>query len=156
VDYLYLATKLDGLLNFTDTWMWEANATYSRSDGDYSVFSIVASRSGDVQFDDNAPTLDYFDPGFLNGDRMDELASAIGEWHTGNTVYTQKTVNAFVTGEMFEVPAGAVAAAFGVEYRDYSINDQPSLLSTSGDLWGQSSAQETRGDDSVMEALAEV
>ncbi|MGY1457247.1 MULTISPECIES: TonB-dependent receptor domain-containing protein [unclassified Luteimonas] len=155
IDYMYLATKLDGLLSFTDTWAWEANATGSRSDGDYSAFSIVGSRTGDWQWSDDAPTLDYFDPGFLSGERMDELASVIGEWHTGNTVYDQYTVNGLVTGEVFELPAGPVAAAVGFEYRRYSIDDQPSALSRNGDLWGQSSAQVTKGKDSVKEAVLE-
>lgn len=155
VDYFYLTTKFDGLLNFTDTWAWEANASYSRSDGDYSALSIVASRSGDVDFDLNAPVLDYFSPGFLNGDRMQELEAQIGQWHTGNTVYQQTVANALVTGEMFQMPAGPAAAAIGLEFRDYSINDQPSALSTGGDLWGQSSAQVTKGNDQVVEALLE-
>lgn len=156
VDYFYVTTKFDGLLNFTDTWAWEANASYSRSDGDYSNLSIVASRSGDVQFDDNAPVLDYFSPDFLSGARMQELQDQIGEWHTGNTVYQQTVVNALVTGELFQMPAGAAAAAVGLEFRDYSINDQPSALSTGGDLWGQSSAQVTKGNDQVVEALLEM
>ena len=156
VDYMYLATKFDGLLSFTDTWAWEANATGSRSDGDYDAFSIVASRTGDWQYSDDAPTLNYFDPGFLNGTRMDELADVIGEWHRGNTKYDQYTVNGLVTGELFNLPAGAAAMAVGLEYRKYSIDDQPSALSRNGDLWGQSSAQVTKGDDAVKEAFIEL
>ncbi|VXB79344.1 TonB-dependent receptor [Luteimonas sp. 9C] len=155
VDYFYAATKLDGLFNSTDTWAWEANATYSRSDGDYSNFGIVASRSGDVQFDDNAPRVDYFDPGFLSGERMGELADVIGQWHTGNTIYDQTTVNALATGELFDLPAGAVGLAFGLEHRRTSIDDQPSDLSRNGDLWGSTSAQVTKGRDRVTEAFAE-
>jgi iron complex outermembrane receptor protein len=156
VDYFYGATKLDGLIGGTETWAWEANASYSRSDGDYNVLSIVASRSGDVQFDDDAPVLDYFSPRYLSGEGMDELVAQIGQWHSGNTVYDQATVNAIATGELFSLPAGAVAAAFGLEFRRYSIDDQPSDLSINGDLWGQSSAQVTKGDDNVREAFAEV
>lgn len=155
VDYMYLATKFDGLLGFTDTWAWEVNATGSRSDGDYSAYSIVGSRTGDWQWSDTAPVLDYFDPGFLSGERMDELEDQIGAWHTGNTIYDQYTVNGLVTGEVFQLPAGAVAAAVGFEYRKYSIDDQPSELSRNGDLWGQSSAQVTKGDDKVKEAFLE-
>src|SRR5690606_21933656 len=95
-------------------------------------------------------------PGFLSGERMDELVNAIGQWPTGNTVYEQTMLQGIVTGDMFELPAGAVAGAFGLEYRDYSINDQPSELSKGGDLWGQSSAQETVGDDQVVEAFTEI
>lgn len=155
VDYFYGATKLDGLFNNTDTWAWEANATYSRSSGDYSALGIVASRSGDVEFDDNAPRLDYFDPTFLSGERMGELVDAIGQWHTGNTIYDQVTVNALATGEVFQLPAGGVGLAFGLEHRRTSIDDQPSDLSRNGDLWGSTSAQVTKGRDRVTEAFAE-
>ena len=156
VDYYFLNTKLDGFLGFTDTWSWQFNAGYTRSSGDYSALSIVGSKSGDRTYSDTAPTVDYFDPGFLSGERMDELVNAVGQWHTGNTVYEQTVLQGIVTGDLFEMPAGAAAAAFGLEYRDYSIDDQPSELSRTGDLWGQSSAQETVGDDQVLEAVAEV
>lgn len=156
VDYFYGATRFDGLIGGTDTWAWEAGASYSRSDGDYSNLSIVASRSGDVQFDDDAPVLDYFSPRYLSGEGMDELVAQIGEWNTGNTIYDQAVVNAVATGELFNLPAGPVAGAVGVEYRRYSIDDQPSELSRNGDLWGQSSAQVTKGNDNVREAFAEI
>ena len=84
------------------------------------------------------------------------LVSALGQWHKGKTIYEQTSLQGIATGELFDLPAGAVAAGFGLEYRDYSIDDQPSELSTSGDLWGQSSAQRTQGDDQVMEAFGEV
>lgn len=156
VDYYYVGTGFDGLFNWTDTWAWDVDGSYSRSDGDYSSLGIVASRSGDVRFDDDAPVVDYFNPAVLNGDRMDELESAIGEWHTGNTVYDQFTFRGVATGELFNLPAGAVAAAIGAEYREYSIDDQPSELSANGDLWGQSSAQQTKGNDAVKEIFTEI
>ena len=156
IDYYYVSTKLDGLLGFTDTWAWEANASYSRSDGDYSVLSIVGSRSGDLDYDTSAPRVNYFDPRFLSGAAMDELVDAVGEWHTGNTIYEQSVVSGLVTGELFNLPAGPLGAAFGLEYRHYSMDDQPSTLEASGDLWGQSSAQVTKGSDNVIEALMEL
>ncbi|MCB1561217.1 MAG: TonB-dependent receptor [Xanthomonadales bacterium] len=156
VDYFYFSSTLEGVFSFTDTWSWRGNLSHSRSDGDYSGLGIVASRSGDVRFDDNAPVIDYFDPAVLNGERMDELQAQIGAWHTGNTVYTQTTLNAVATGDLFELPAGAAAMAIGVENRRFSIDDQPSDLSRNGDLWGQSSAQVTKGDDRVNEIFAEL
>ncbi len=154
IDYYYVNTGLDGY--FADTWSWSADASYSRSEGDYSVLAIVADRSGDVQFDEDAPTVDYFDPGFLSGERMDELVDAVGQWHTGNTVYDQFVFSGLLTGEVFELPAGAVGAAIGAEYREFSINDQPSELEISGNIWGQSTAQVTRGQDTVTELFGEV
>lgn len=154
VDYYYVNTGLDGY--FGDTWAWQADASYSRSKGTYSNLGIVASRSGDIRFDDNSPTLDYFSPGLLSGERMGELVNSIGQWHTGETIYDQFVFTGILSGELFTLPAGAVGAAIGAEYREFSIDDQPSDLSRNGDLWGSSSAQVTKGDDSVTELFGEI
>jgi len=156
VDFYYVNTGLDGLLSFTDTWAWEANLTYSRSDGKYGGLGIDASKSGDWSYSDDAPTINYFEPCILLGSCMDKIVNAIGVEHTGRTVYDQTVFRALATGEMFNMPAGAVAAAFGVEYRTFSIDDQPSQLSRDGDLWGSTSAQVTKGKDTVKEVFAEL
>ncbi len=156
IDYYYITTGLSGIFASTDTWSWKADVSYTRSDGEYTGLGIVASRSGDVRFDDNAPVLDYFSPGVLSGEQMDELQAQIGQFHTGRTVYDQTVFSGIVTGDLFELPAGPLASAFGVEYRDFSIDDQPSDLSKNGDLWGSSSAQTTKGDDQVTELFMEV
>ncbi|MCC5996781.1 MAG: TonB-dependent receptor [Oceanicaulis sp.] len=155
VDYYYVATGLDGNLPFSN-WVWSLNTSYSYSDGDYTRNSIVASRSGDVQFDDTAPQVDIFDPCFLSGECMDQLVASVGANHTGNTVYDQYVLTAIATGDVFELPAGPVGLAVGAEYRTFSIDDQPSALSRGGDLWGESSALITAGRDTVIEAFAEI
>ena len=156
VDYYYINTGLDGLLSFTDTWAWEANLSFSRSDGEYTGRGIDARRSGDWALSDSAPTIDYHEPCILLGTCIDKLDAAVGITHTGKTVYDQTIFRALATGELFNLPAGAVGAAIGVEYRDFSINDQPSEASRNGWLWGSSSAQETRGEDTVKEIFAEL
>jgi iron complex outermembrane receptor protein len=157
VDYIYVNTGLDGLFSFTDTWAWQADLSYSRSDGDYSVGAISTALTGDLtRANSGEARIDYFQPCILSGECMDDLVAAVGKWHTGNTVYDQLVFNAVVTGELFNLPAGAVGAAIGVEYRDFSIHDQPSEMELSGDLWGQSSAQVTKGDDKVKEIFAEL
>jgi iron complex outermembrane receptor protein len=155
VDYYYAATGFEGNIG-NSLWTWSLDASYTRSDGDYTNNVIVASRSGDVEFDADAPVVDYFSPGILSGERMMDLVNAVGDTATGNTVYEQFVTTAVVTGDLFQLPAGPLGAAFGAEYRDFSIDDTPSQLSRDGDLWGQSSAQVTRGDDSVVEAFAEI
>jgi iron complex outermembrane receptor protein len=154
VDYIYANTGLDGYLG--DTWAWQADLSHTRSEGKYSGLGIVASRSGDRRFDADGPDLNYFDPGFLSGDRMDELVAAIGEWNTGETVYEQTVATGVFSGELFTLPAGAAGAAFGFEHRRFSIDDQPSALSRNNDLWGQSSAQVTQGEDRVNEVFGEI
>ena len=156
VDYYYVATALEGDFNFGDNWTWSVNSSYSYSDGDYTRNSIVASRSGDVQFDDTAPQVDYFSPGILSGADMDQLINAVGVNHTGNTIYDQFVLTGVATGNVFETPAGPAGLAVGAEYRWFSIDDQPSEFSRGGDLWGESSALVTKGSDDVTEIFAEI
>ena len=155
VDFFYFTTGLQGELPTKNYWTWQVYGAYSRSDGDYTGESILASQSGDINYDDNPPRVDYFDPAILSGQNMQALIDAVGINHTGNTVYDQYQVVGILSGDLFSVPAGMVGAAFGVEYRDFSIDDQPSEASRNGDLWGQSSALVTQGDNQVWEAFAE-
>lgn len=71
-------------------------------------------------------------------------------------MYDQFLFNGVMTGELFDLPAGPVGAAIGVEYRNFSINDQPSQQERTGDLWGQSSAAVTKGSDNVKEIFTEI
>jgi iron complex outermembrane receptor protein len=155
VDYFYGSTKFDGAFKGTDSWTWEVNASYSRSDGDYTHNDIQTSRTGDLAYVDGDAPVNYFDPGYLSGERMRELEGFIGANTKGNTTYDQAIVNAVVTGNLFALPAGDVGAAFGVEYRHTKIDDQPDALTKAGDIWGYSSAQETKGTDNVREAFVE-
>ena len=155
VDYLYGVFGLDGQLPVKD-WSWKVSTAYTRSKGTYEHLDIMKSLSGDANYTDIAPKLDYFDPGFLSGARMDELVKAIGAWTKGTTTYNQLDVTGTLNGTLFHMPAGDVGAAFGAEYRRYSINDQPDQASQNGDTWGYSSAQVTRGTDKVKEVFGEI
>ncbi|KAF1015913.1 MAG: Colicin I receptor [Stenotrophomonas maltophilia] len=158
VDYFYVASKLDGLFKGTDTWSWEVNTNFSHSKGKYGNLAIQASKSGDLDYTNTPPSVNYFDPGYLSGTKVDELVDKIGIWDWGKAIYKQATVNAVVSGDLFEMPgnAGAVGVAAGLEYRYYSLNDQPSELSRNGDIWGSSSADVTKGSEKVKEAFVEL
>lgn len=160
VDFYYFASGFAGGFGDDSTWGWRFDTTYSRSDGDYTVLSIARDRTGDLASSpdrDGGPApINYFNPAILNGTGMDALEAAVGETHTGNTIYTQLVANATISGELFELPAGAAAGAFGAEFRRLSIEDTPSELERSGGLWGQSAATGTVGKDYVTEAFAEV
>ena len=127
-----------------------------------------------------APTFDFFTPDFLSatGPGYDVPFSQINQTETGNTVYEQYLINGSIAGDLFEMPAGTVAAAVGFEYRDFEIVDTPGLLTlgeirsitevnpNSGlnetfdvriaDVWGSSSSGITAGSDSVSEIFAEI
>jgi iron complex outermembrane receptor protein len=74
----------------------------------------------------------------------------------GKTSYDQYIVEADVTGDLFDLPAGAVGTAFGVSYRHDKIDDRPDPQVQIGNLWGQTAAGHTAGSDAVSEAYAEL
>jgi iron complex outermembrane receptor protein len=158
VDYYYLRTQLDGGFG-SSSWSWQVDATHSRSDGDYSHMGIDARISADLT--NPADTVvdlpvNYFDPCFLSGKCMNQLVDAVGLPTKGNTTYTQSTINALLSGNLFTLPAGDVSAAFGAEYRHYKIDDVPDPNNAAGYEWGFTSAQETKGADHVTEIFGEV
>lgn len=157
VDYGYINTGLDGLFG-SSSWAWSVDASFSRSSGDYSQLSISTDLSGDLTRNGSEPLppIDYFQPCLLSGECMDDLVAAVGKRNTGHTEYDQFVFNGVVTGELFNMPAGAVGVAVGAEYRDFSLHDQPSEMELTGDLWGQTSAQVTKGDDKVKEIFTEI
>lgn len=154
VNYQYLRTALSGAFG-NSSWTWAINGTYTRSSGDYSWQAINAEQSGDWNNPLNELTgrslVNYFDPGYLDGSKSQELYNTIGEYLTGNTLYKQQDLNAVVNGNLFELPAGPVSAAFGADYRHMSIDDKPPVAS-----WGLTGAGETKGTDHVTEVFSEV
>ncbi len=163
VDFFYGATSFAGDFGSAlNGWGWKIDGTFSRSEGTYSGNEILSSQSGDWGLDGvggvliSPPSVDFLDPGFLDGSRADELVAAISGNQSGKTVYEQKTITAVASGEAFELPAGPLGVGIGVEYREFSIDDQPGELTQSGDIWGSSTAGPTVGENSVTEAFVEI
>ncbi|MCF7750208.1 TonB-dependent receptor [Bacillus subtilis subsp. subtilis] len=155
--YFFTSNQFDGLIPGTDSWAWEVNANYSHSRGTYTSEGIATAKTGDrSRPGSGVAAANFLDPGFLSGARAAELPGLIGATDRGSTDYTQAVVSGLLTGNLFDVPAGTVGSAVGLEYRNYAIDDQPGPLSRSGGLWGQSTAQVTRGRDRVMEAFTEI
>jgi iron complex outermembrane receptor protein len=157
IDYTSISTTLDG--EFTEIlsgWGWSIDAVYSDSSGQYRSNEIRASESGDIDYDDDPPVYDYMSPTILRGEYGPDFIQTIGVNTLGETSYEQYTLTGVITGDVASLPAGDVAVAAGIEYRDYSIDDRPDAASQAGDIWGASSAQITKGQDHVAEIFAEV
>jgi outer membrane receptor protein involved in Fe transport len=75
---------------------------------------------------------------------------------TGVTKYMEDVLSASVTGTLFNVPYGKVKAAVGAEARRFKIDDTPAIESQTGNLYGFTSAQVTRGNDTAKDLFAEV
>ncbi|MFC7293052.1 TonB-dependent receptor domain-containing protein [Hirschia litorea] len=163
VDYYHFATGLDGTFGgFLSDWNWSLDAVTSKSEGTYGGDSILISKSGDWNHSGArgagtavAPTYDIFAPGALFGYDQ-SWYDEVSEYQEGKTTYEQSMFTAVAAGPIFELPAGDVGLAVGIEAREFSIDDQPSEASINGDLWGSSSALVTQGDDDVVEYFAEL
>ncbi len=73
----------------------------------------------------------------------------------GNTKYDQSIVEAQFTGDLLSMPAGPLAAALGVTWRQDKIDDTPGPVTISGNSWARLTAGRTKGDDSLVEAYGE-
>lgn len=90
-------------------------------------------------------------PGTLTQQQIDYL-KADG---TREQRMEQEVLSLVVDGDLFELPAGAVQAAFGMEYRQESSIDRPDVLQQQG-LNGGNKAPVTQGSFDVYEAFGEV
>ena len=73
----------------------------------------------------------------------------------GQTTYVQDLIEASFSGDLFNLPAGPVGAAFGITARKDEIDDNPDAMEQAGNFWGSSAAGRTRGEDTVTEVFAE-
>lgn len=166
-DYVFAATSLSGGFgDIVPQWGWQLNGTYSRSDADSSsTTSLTRARSS--LFNDgrdftgdgvpdmvDLPALDYFDLDLLLGKRTKDFQEALDVWVTSNTVYEQSALTAIATGPVFQLPAGTIQTAIGMEVREQSVEDTPSALERAGETGGDGLI--TKGSTSVVEAFAEM
>jgi outer membrane receptor protein involved in Fe transport len=82
-------------------------------------------------------------------------AGAVGIQATNVTELEQTNVVASVTGGLFELPAGTVQTAVGVEYRENVGTFRPDEFLASGDVVGFNAAQPVDGTTDVSEVFAE-
>jgi len=72
------------------------------------------------------------------------------------TVYEQIVLNAFVTGDLFEMPAGPVGVVLGAEWRQDKIDSQANSVASNGLFFGFFADSGASGSKWIREAFAEV
>lgn len=72
------------------------------------------------------------------------------------TEYRQTVVTYYMTGTLFELPAGAVAAGMGVEFREDQITSRPDHVARDGLFFGFFSDGGAEGQKYVQEAFGEI
>jgi iron complex outermembrane receptor protein len=73
-----------------------------------------------------------------------------------NTVYEQTLLSAYVTGDLFELPAGPVGVVFGGEWREDKIDSQPDFVASNGLFWGFFADGGANGSKWIRELFGEI
>jgi iron complex outermembrane receptor protein len=167
VDYQRFVAGLRG--DLTENWSYDISFQHSQSDGEYTNDRIYNDSITDQNWLSGScvgmttsvrgvPCIDipWLDPELLRGNVSPEIREFLFGSETGKTEYTQQSVEAYVTGDLFELPAGTMAGAFGVHYREDEINDVPGPITLAGNGWGSSAAGITKGDDTTKAVFGEL
>ncbi len=185
IDYFRLVGGLKGEIGegtpFTG-WSWDIYGQHSNSDAKYTEQIIRADAifpynfttsscvgqtspgatttlaSGEVVTVEGRPCVDlrWFDPDFLAGELTQAERDFLLDEDTGTTKYTQTTFEGFVTGDVMQVPAGTLSAAFGAFYQRDSITDRPSDTTLTGNEFFGSQAGITTGVQETLAAYSEI
>ncbi|MBI5939937.1 MAG: TonB-dependent receptor [Caulobacterales bacterium] len=98
----------------------------------------------------------WTDARILNGDFNAAERAFLFTHEYGNTTYTQEAVEGSVTGNLFDLPAGPVGAAFGFAWRRDEIDDTPGANERAGYLWGSTSSGRSACSDTVKVLFGEL
>lgn len=166
VDYRRVVVGAEGYLG---DWFWDVSYQDSLSDGDYQSKIIyedaitpydlsTSSCEGTTTAIRGVPCVDvpWFDPNFLAGDITGDVRDFLFGSEIGNTEYEQRTFEAYMSGDLFSLPAGMVAVAFGGSYQEDSIVDTPGEQTLAANTWGSTSAGITAGESDTKALFAEV
>ncbi|HYE43515.1 MAG TPA: TonB-dependent receptor [Caulobacteraceae bacterium] len=161
----YLLTTLDG--QFNDNWNWSLTGSYgsnrfdSRGINSVNETALLQGLAG-CQTPAGAPLgsqalpgcvpIDIYGPGTLTDDMVDFLrVSTFAE-----TQVEESRIAGFVRGDLFELPAGPVAAVFGFEYRETAIDFRVDNEQRTGNIFGFNAIQDVSGAIDVTELYTEV
>jgi outer membrane receptor protein involved in Fe transport len=158
VDYTRAVIGATGSIGF---WDWDISFQNSYNDGEYindiilsdslvmSQFHVAngTTCSGEVTEFSGKTCVDlpWTDPEFLYGNHTAEQREFIYGQDIGNTIYKQRTLEGYITGDLYELPAGEVGAAFGFSIQKDEIDDTPGENTLNGNSWGLSGAGRTAG-----------
>jgi len=166
-----------------DGWTYDAYVGYSRSNGDDAISGIpyfprLEQTLSNTRFDEatgeyvcdprtvsgegqtvTCRPLNFFDPTFIWTGRFPDPAdnAYLFPNRMTNTIVEQTIGQAFVTGELFELPwGGPVSAVLGIEYRDDKIETKTDAGASGGDFFGFSGDPGSNGERWLREAFTEL
>ncbi|MEX0941484.1 MAG: TonB-dependent receptor [Pseudomonadales bacterium] len=92
------------------------------------------------------------DPGY----NSDDVVNSIFAFNEDRTVSTSQIFDVVASGDLFELPAGLVGAAFGIEMRREEINAQPNALRSTGTATYGIQTDETHYKVEALDMFAEL
>jgi outer membrane receptor protein involved in Fe transport len=167
VDYTRAVLGLEGSIGF---WNWDISYQRSHNSGEYAQ-DIIFQDSVDMALETlvgvecagrvtpisgrSCVEYDWFDPQNMYGNPSQESRDFLFGRDVGKTTYKQDTLDAYITGDLLELPAGPVGTAMGVYWQKDEINDVPGENTRAGNSWGLSSAGITAGKSITRAVYAE-
>ncbi len=168
VEYQRYVAGITGDIAGTD-WYYDVSYQYSNSDGDYGGDIIYDDAISDQNFASGSCAgtvtsvrgvdcvdIPWLDPQLLAGNVSQEVRDFMFGYEVGNTKYTQQTFEGFVSGPVFELPAGEVGAVFGASFQKDRIKDTPGEATLAQNTWGSSAAGITSGSDETKAVFTEL
>jgi iron complex outermembrane receptor protein len=165
VDYRRFVVGANGNLG---DWFWDISYQDSHSDGEYTTAIIyedavavsefaTGSCVGETTAVRGVACIDvpWLDPQFLAGNIEQQYKDFLFGFDTGNTVYKQRSLEGFITGDVMDLPAGPIGSAFGFSYQRDSLNDTPGENTLARNVWGASAAGITKGKDNSKAVYTE-
>ena len=145
-------------------WDWEVYHNYGRNenaqrqDGNIvlSKFQegLLVNPNDPTQCASGNPACVVINP-FGEGSFTPEMVDWVRAAASNITNVEQRTYAANVAGEAFELPAGNVGMAFGIEHREEMAEFLPDTFLASGDVDGFNAGLPTQGEYDVTEVYAE-
>jgi iron complex outermembrane recepter protein len=173
----YFLTGLNGSLG--ENWDWNLAASYgqshfiSRLTGSANKSAFLQGLSGCqalgagpdgtlYTLDDvnqplaglraNCEPLDIFGPNTLTPTMVNFLSTTT----FSQVIVEENRLTGYVRGDLFELPAGAVAAVFGFEYRDSQLEFRVDNEQKQGNIYGFNALQDQQGSIDVYELYTEI
>ncbi len=158
VKYQRVVAGLRGDIN--ESWNWDVSYQFSQSNGSYTFDQIYADAIDDQDFALGSCTgtvtsvrgvpclnIPWLDPQFLRGNFSPQMQNYLFGSETGQTRYTQWTIEGYVAGELLQLPHGPMSIAVGAQYQYDRIKDTPGEITLADNVWGSTTAGITQGDD---------
>ncbi|MDP5186630.1 MAG: TonB-dependent receptor [Alishewanella sp.] len=168
IDYSRYVLGLEGSLG---DWSWDVSFQNSYNKGTYNNKVILFDAMNMAQdavyggpcagavspVSGKACTpVDWLSPDHINGNQSQAVKDFLFDIDYGVTTYRQSTIDGYITGDLFELPAGMISTAVGASFQQDALNDVPGEATLAGNLWGSTGAGITAGSANTRAVYSEV